>query len=53
MYFIDQGLVEVLASDEVTPLAYMSIGGYFGEIGCCLLGKRSVTVRTRATSILF
>jgi len=53
LYFIHQGLVEILASDNRTPIAYQGKGCYFGEIGCLITGKRSVSVKIRSTSILY
>lgn len=41
MYFIKNGLVEVQATDNQTIIAYLSEGGYFGEIGLLLTGTRS------------
>ena len=50
-FLIQQGSVQVLATDESTVIALMSEGGFFGEIGVLLQTKRSVSVRT-ATSVL-
>jgi CRP-like cAMP-binding protein len=33
MYFIKKGVVEVIATDNVTVIAYLTEGAYFGEIG--------------------
>lgn len=33
MFFIRKGKVVVLATDEVTHIAYLEEGGFFGEIG--------------------
>jgi CRP-like cAMP-binding protein len=41
MYFIKYGIVQVLATDNKTSIAYMSEGTYFGEIGVLLSQKRS------------
>lgn len=36
MFFIKTGIVQVLATDNKTTIAYMSDGAYFGEIGVLL-----------------
>ena len=51
-YFIHQGQVEILQSDE-TLIAYQGKGSYFGEIGVLLTGKRTATVRTFTIAILY
>ena len=38
MYFIKEGFVEVLATDNKTVCAYLTEGAYFGEIGCLVTG---------------
>ena len=53
MYFIKKGVVEVLASNNKSIIAYMGEGCYFGEIGCLLTGKRSVSVRSKTACIFF
>ena len=53
MYFINSGVVEILATDHSTVLAYQGSGCYFGEIGVFLTGKRSCSVRVRQSAILF
>ena len=53
LYFVQQGICEILASDNLTPIAYQGKGCYFGEIGVLLLGKRSVSVKIKSTSILY
>ena len=45
MYFIKSGVCEVLATDEMTQIAFLLEGDYFGEIGLLILEKRSVSVR--------
>lgn len=45
MYFIQQGEVEVLATDNKTVIAILPEGTYFGEVGLLLTEKRTVTVR--------
>ena len=45
MYFIKEGEVEVLATDNKTRIAILREGAYFGEIGLLLTGKRTVTLR--------
>jgi len=53
MYFIKYGIVQVLATDNKTSIAYMSEGTYFGEIGVLLSYKRSCSVKARACTSLF
>ena len=53
MYFVHSGIMEVLASDSKTTIAYMGKGCYFGEIGVLLTGKRSCSVRVKQTAILY
>jgi len=53
MYFVNSGIVQILASDNVTTLAYQGSGCYFGEIGVFLTGKRSCSVKIRQSAILF
>lgn len=45
MYFIKQGEVEILATDNKTRIAILREGAYFGEIGILLSQKRTVNVR--------
>lgn len=52
IYFINSGLVEVLATDNYTPLAYQGSGCYFGEIGVLITGKRSCSVKIKKSAIL-
>jgi CRP-like cAMP-binding protein len=51
-YIINEGVCEVVASDEQTLIRFMSKGTFFGEIGCLLTGKRSCSVIVRTTTIL-
>jgi CRP-like cAMP-binding protein len=53
MYFLHSGIMEVVASDNSTTIAYMGMGCYFGEIGVLITGKRSCSVKVRQTAILF
>ena len=46
MYFIKQGEVEVLATDNQTQIAILREGAYFGEIGLLKTEKRTVYIRT-------
>jgi len=52
MYFIQQGEVEVIATDEKTTIAFLREGGYFGEIGLILTQKRTVYVKATTLCIL-
>ena len=45
MYFIKEGEVEILATDNNTRIGILGPGAYFGEIGLLLTQKRTVTVR--------
>lgn len=53
MYFIKSGIVQVLATDNKTSIAFMSEGTYFGEIGVLLAQKRSCTVKACSCTSLF
>lgn len=53
MYFIKSGIVQVLATDNKTIIAYMSEGTYFGEIGVLLTQKRSCTIQAKTVSVFF
>ena len=44
MYFIKSGIVQVLATDNKTIIAFMSEGTYFGEIGILLTQKRTCSI---------
>jgi len=45
MYFVQNGSLEVLASDNLTTISLIGSGTYFGEIGVLITGKRSASVR--------
>ena len=45
MFFIQQGIVQILATDQRTVIALQSQGCYFGEIGVLLTEKRSCSVK--------
>jgi len=47
IFFIKKGVVEVLATDNHTVIAYLTEGSYFGEIGVLLTGVRSVTIKSK------
>lgn len=53
MYFIKSGIVQVIATDNKTSIAFMSEGTYFGEIGVLLTQKRSCTIKARSCTSLF
>lgn len=53
MYFIQEGFIEIICTDNVTPIAYFGRGSYFGEIGVLITGKRSVSVRTKTNSVQY
>jgi CRP-like cAMP-binding protein len=52
MYFIQSGVCEVESVGSRHPLKFMTKGGYFGEIGVLLTGKRTCSVVVRTTTIL-
>ena len=52
-YFIHSGIVEVIASDDQSTIAYQSQGCYFGEIGCLITQKRSCSVKVKESAILY
>ena len=45
MFFIKQGEVEVLATDNKTRIAILREGAYFGEIGLLVTQQRTVSVK--------
>ena len=53
VFFIKKGVVEVLATDNSTVIAYLSEGAYFGEIGVLITGVRSVSVKAKTVCIFF
>ena len=53
MFFIKSGIVQVLASDNKTVIAYMCEGTYFGEIGILITQKRTCFVKARTPCVLF
>ena len=53
MYFIHAGVCEIIGADDKTTIRYLSKGGYFGEIGVLLLGKRTSSVVARTTTIVY
>jgi len=52
MCFIRSGKVEILASDDLTPIAYLEEGAYFGEIGIVFDMKRSASVRAMTVCVI-
>jgi voltage-gated potassium channel len=50
-FFLQQGSVAVLTTDESLIIAMLSEGAYFGEIGVLLQSKRSASVKA-TTSVL-
>ena len=53
MYFIQNGSLEVLASDNLTTIALIGDGSYFGEIGVLITGKRSASVRSISNCMIY
>jgi CRP-like cAMP-binding protein len=53
MYFIKSGIVEIIATDNKTAIAFQSEGTYFGEIGVILDMKRTCSVKSRTASIFY
>ena len=47
LYFIHSGIVQIIATDNKTTIAFQGSGCYFGEIGLLLTGKRSCSVKVR------
>lgn len=45
IHFVQNGSLEVLASDNLTTIALIGLGSYFGEIGILITGKRTASVR--------
>lgn len=44
-YIIKKGRVQILAEDELTTIAILEEGAFFGEVAFFTTGKRSATVR--------
>lgn len=53
IYFIKNGIVQIIATDNKTCLAYMSEGTYFGEIGVLLTEKRTCYVKSKTVCVFF
>jgi voltage-gated potassium channel len=51
-YFIRVGSVEVLATDNFTPICILEEGAYFGEIGILLDLCRTVSVRATIATLI-
>lgn len=51
MFFIKQGEVEILATDNRTKIAVLREGAYFGEIGLLLTERRTVNVKALSTCV--
>lgn len=45
MFFVQDGSLEVLATDHFTTIAFLGAGTYFGEIGVLITGKRSLSIK--------
>ena len=52
MYFINKGLVEILATDEHNQIALLDDGCYFGEIGILFNCCRTVSVKAIISTVL-
>lgn len=52
MYFINKGLIEVLATDNHSRIALLEEGNYFGEIGILFNCCRTVSIRTITLTIV-
>lgn len=50
--FIRTGCVEVIATDGETIIAVLDEGCYFGEIGCIIQDRRSVSVRAKTACLI-
>jgi len=54
MFFVSEGVVEVLADDEIKLIRFLSKGSYFGEIGVLLEPHtRSCSIVARTTTMLY
>ena len=51
-YIIKKGRVQILAEDELTTIAFLEEGAFFGEVAFFTTGKRSATVRAVGDSTL-
>jgi len=50
-YFIKTGIVQVIATDGRTPIAIMSEGSFFGEVGVLLTQRRSCSIFAKTLSV--
>jgi len=53
MYFVQEGNLEVLATDHFTTIAFLGSGAYFGEIGVLITGKRSLSVKALSNILCY
>lgn len=53
MYFVQEGSLEVLATDHFTTIAFLGSGAYFGEIGVLITGKRSLSVKALSNCMCY
>lgn len=51
LFFIKSGVIQVLATDNKTVIAFMSEGTYFGEIGVLLTQKRTCSIQAKTVSV--
>jgi len=52
MYFIIEGVVQVIAGDKTTVLKNLGKGDYFGEMAIFLRSKRSAYVQAKTFCII-
>lgn len=53
MYFVQDGSLEVLATDHFTTIAFIGAGTYFGEIGVLITGKRSLSIKALTNCLCY
>ena len=51
-YFIKEGKVDILSTDDASRIATLKEGSYFGEIGLLLQETRSVSVKAKTSCVL-
>ena len=53
MFFVQDGNLEVLATDHFTTIAFLGAGAYFGEIGVLITGKRSLSIKALSNCLCY
>ena len=53
MFFVQDGNLEVVATDHFTSIAFLGAGAYFGEIGVLITGKRSLSIKALTNCLCY